>query len=160
MSSAEPVKTASVIFEGVCPILRVNNAAESLRYYVQMLGFKIDWQYPEGQSPYFASVSRGKCHIFLSEGDQGNPAPGSGSASGMPMPYGQSTAAPAPSFAILPPTIPGPARCRLRISMATCCAWALIRRATNPSASGLTWTACAGFHNPKAAGNARNDRVS
>ncbi|MGB9236386.1 MAG: glyoxalase superfamily protein [Terriglobales bacterium] len=73
MSSAEPVKTASVIFEGVCPILRVNNAAESLRYYVQMLGFKIDWQYPEGQSPYFASVSRGKCHIFLSEGDQGNP---------------------------------------------------------------------------------------
>jgi hypothetical protein len=35
---------------------------------VRTLGFKIDWQ-----GPFFASVARGKCHIFLSFGDQGQP---------------------------------------------------------------------------------------
>jgi predicted enzyme related to lactoylglutathione lyase len=69
-ASSAPV---SVFFEGVCPILRVESASKSIRYYVEILGFKIDWQYPEGQNPFIASVSRGKCHIFLSEGDQGNP---------------------------------------------------------------------------------------
>ena len=52
----------------VTPILRVRSLAASVDYYVQKLGFKIDWQ-----APIFASVSRGRCHIFLSEGDQGNP---------------------------------------------------------------------------------------
>ena len=55
-------------FEGVSPILRVKNLSASIDYYVLKLGFKIDWQ-----GPGFGSVSRGKCHIFLSEGDQGNP---------------------------------------------------------------------------------------
>ena len=58
----------AVGFEGVTPILRVRSLAASVDYYVQKLGFKIDWQ-----APFFASVSRGRCHIFLSEGDQGNP---------------------------------------------------------------------------------------
>ena len=73
MSSARPVTPASVGFEGVCPILRVKSVSESLKYYVQVLGFKIDWQNPDEKNPFFASVSRGRCHIFLSEGDQGNP---------------------------------------------------------------------------------------
>ena len=55
-------------FEGVSPILRVESLSASLDYYIQKLGFKIDWR-----GPFFASVSRGRCHIFLSEGDQGNP---------------------------------------------------------------------------------------
>jgi len=38
----------------VCPILRVRDVSASIDYY-------------------FASVSRGKCHIFLSQGDQGQP---------------------------------------------------------------------------------------
>ena len=57
-----------VTFEGVSPILRVQNLSASIDYYGHKLGFKIDWQ-----RPIFASVSRGRCHIFLSEGDQGNP---------------------------------------------------------------------------------------
>lgn len=57
-----------VTFEGVSPILRVQNLSASIDYYGHKLGFKIDWQ-----GPIFASVSRGRCHIFLSEGDQGNP---------------------------------------------------------------------------------------
>ena len=57
----------TVGFEGVNPILRVTDLSASLEYYVAKLGFKIDWL-----APFFASVSRGKCHIFLSVGDQGH----------------------------------------------------------------------------------------
>jgi catechol 2,3-dioxygenase-like lactoylglutathione lyase family enzyme len=67
MQEASAVKGV-VGFEGVTPILRVSSLTASVDYYVQKLGFKIDWQ-----GPYFLSVSRGRCHIFLSEGDQGNP---------------------------------------------------------------------------------------
>jgi predicted enzyme related to lactoylglutathione lyase len=67
MSVAEQVKAAPVVFEGVSPILRVADVAASIDHYVRILGFKVDWQ-----GPQFASVSRGKCHIFLSEGDQGH----------------------------------------------------------------------------------------
>jgi catechol 2,3-dioxygenase-like lactoylglutathione lyase family enzyme len=68
MSATESARPTPVFFEGVCPILRVRDLAASLDYYVRTLGFKIDWQ-----GPFFASVSRGKCHIFLSYGDQGQP---------------------------------------------------------------------------------------
>ncbi len=60
--------TGAVRFERVTPILRVENIEASIDYYVRILGFKVDWQYP-----YFASVSRGGCCLFLSQGDQGNP---------------------------------------------------------------------------------------
>jgi catechol 2,3-dioxygenase-like lactoylglutathione lyase family enzyme len=64
----EEERSSAVDFEGVCPILRVQNLAASIEYYVGKMGFKVDWQ-----APGFASVSRGRCHIFLSVGDQGNP---------------------------------------------------------------------------------------
>ena len=67
MSEAAISKQVSVKFEGVTPILRVRSIEASIDYYVQRLGFKIDWQ-----TPMFVSVSRDKCHIFLSEGDQGH----------------------------------------------------------------------------------------
>jgi len=66
MSPAEPAPPT--IFEGNTPILRVQNVAASILYYVHHLGFKLNWQ-----APIFASVSRGRCTIFLSEGDQGHP---------------------------------------------------------------------------------------
>ena len=55
-------------FEGVSPILRVRSLADSIAYYVDVLGFKVDWQNPG----IMASVSRA-CGIFLCEGDQGHP---------------------------------------------------------------------------------------
>jgi catechol 2,3-dioxygenase-like lactoylglutathione lyase family enzyme len=58
----------AVTFQGMTPILRVHSVSASIDYYVHKLGFKIDWQ-----TPIFVSVSRGCCHIFLTEGDQGNP---------------------------------------------------------------------------------------
>jgi hypothetical protein len=47
----------------------VSRTSASLDYYVKVLGFTIDWEY----SRLIASVSRDRCCIFLSEGDQGNP---------------------------------------------------------------------------------------
>ena len=58
-----------VKFEGVVPILCVENLKRSIEYYVTVLGFKIDWNYER----VIASVSRGGCGLFLSQGDQGHP---------------------------------------------------------------------------------------
>jgi catechol 2,3-dioxygenase-like lactoylglutathione lyase family enzyme len=68
MSSAELAKSKAVSFERVTPILRVQDLPKSIEHYERVLGFKLNWQ-----GPYFASVSRGKCEIFLSLGDQGHP---------------------------------------------------------------------------------------
>jgi len=62
-------REAPTEFEGVNPILRVGDLTASIEYYVQVLGFKLDWRHED----IIASVSRGRCHIFLCEGDQGNP---------------------------------------------------------------------------------------
>src|SRR5258708_249097 len=69
MSETDVAKSAAIQFEGVTPILRVRDLSASMGHYVNVLGFKVDWQ----ASKWFASVSRDRCHIFLSEGDQGNP---------------------------------------------------------------------------------------
>lgn len=61
--TSEPVK-----FEGVTPILRVEDVSQSVDYYVQKLGFQINFQTPD-----FASVSRDRCCLFLCQGDQGHP---------------------------------------------------------------------------------------
>jgi catechol 2,3-dioxygenase-like lactoylglutathione lyase family enzyme len=68
MSSGEAPRHAEVSFGGVTPVLHVRELAASIDYYVRRLGFKVVFQ-----TPQFASVVRGKCGIFLSEGDQGHP---------------------------------------------------------------------------------------
>jgi len=59
---------ASIAFENVSPILRVASLEASVDYYVRVLGFTVDWQEPA----VIASVSRGRCTLFLCEGDQGH----------------------------------------------------------------------------------------
>ena len=54
-------------FEGSQPILRVSDLEASVRYYVDTLGFTLDFH------EAVASVSRGRCALFLVQGDQGNP---------------------------------------------------------------------------------------
>jgi hypothetical protein len=66
----KPEAAGATGFECTIPILCVLSLRASLDYYVKVLGFKIDWGGPEG---FFASVSRDGCHIYLSEGGQGNP---------------------------------------------------------------------------------------
>ena len=65
---SEQIEATGGGFAGATPIFRVQSVSASIDYYVRCLGFKVDWQ-----APPIASVSRGHCHIFLSEGDQGNP---------------------------------------------------------------------------------------
>ncbi len=50
------------------PILRVATLPASVDYFVEILGFTIDWE-----TPGFLSVSRDRCCVFLCEGGQGNP---------------------------------------------------------------------------------------
>ena len=70
MSSFEAPNSSPVVFRRVTPVLRTNNLAASLDYYVRVLGFHVDWSDDDGGS--FASVSRNDCHCFLALGDQGH----------------------------------------------------------------------------------------
>ena len=56
-------------FGGVNPIFPVSDLSASVEYFTKVLGFKLDWQAPG----ILASVSRGRCGIFLCQGDQGTP---------------------------------------------------------------------------------------
>ncbi len=71
MSSSRSARTATVGVECIIPILRVNSVAASIRYYVDVLGFKVDWGGEEEST--FASVSRSGRAIMLCQGEQGNP---------------------------------------------------------------------------------------
>ena len=71
MSNSQSSRTAKVGFECVIPILRVNSLAASIRFYVDVLGFKVDWGGEDGST--FASVSRDRRAIMLCEGEQGQP---------------------------------------------------------------------------------------
>jgi len=54
--------------ENTIPILNVTDLAASLRFYVEGLGFGVDWSVTA-----MASVSRDGCPIMLCEGGQGQP---------------------------------------------------------------------------------------
>ncbi len=69
MSGAQAATAGPIAFEGVSPIFNVKDIRASLAYYVDILGFKVDW----GGETAFAAVSRGGCQIMLCEGDQGYP---------------------------------------------------------------------------------------
>ena len=56
-------------FHTATPILRVGSLDASIEYYLDVLGFSLDWR----ADGILASVGRGPCHIFLCEGDQGHP---------------------------------------------------------------------------------------
>jgi catechol 2,3-dioxygenase-like lactoylglutathione lyase family enzyme len=66
MSTTEPIERV-VTFEGCTPVLAVRDLRASIDYYVRVLGFHLDFE------EAIASVSRGRCALFLSEGDQGTP---------------------------------------------------------------------------------------
>jgi catechol 2,3-dioxygenase-like lactoylglutathione lyase family enzyme len=58
------------MFECIIPILNVRSLAASLRFYVDTLGFVIDWGGEDGS--FMASVSRDGKSIMLCEGSQGH----------------------------------------------------------------------------------------
>jgi catechol 2,3-dioxygenase-like lactoylglutathione lyase family enzyme len=73
MSIEAVASVQRIAFGGVTPVLRVSSVKASVEYYTRALGFRVDFRSPNDDAPFFASVSRGKCGLFLSEGDQGHP---------------------------------------------------------------------------------------
>src|SRR5580700_332278 len=69
MSNSKSIGAVTVGVECIIPILRVNSVAASIRFYVDVLGFKVDWGGEDESS--FASVSRDGRAIMLCQGDQG-----------------------------------------------------------------------------------------
>lgn len=62
-------KVARTRFEHAHPILNVSEMRQSLRYYLDVLGFSnAEWG-----SDDFTCVSRDGANIYLSQGDQGHP---------------------------------------------------------------------------------------
>jgi len=55
------------MIENITPILRVDDLEASKRYYLDTLGFSLDWE-----APYMISVSRDARAIMLCEGHQGH----------------------------------------------------------------------------------------
>ena len=56
------------MIENVTPILRVEDLEASRRYYIQTLGFSLDWD-----AGGMISVARDRKSIMLCEGEQGQP---------------------------------------------------------------------------------------
>lgn len=59
----------AITFHHATPVLRVGQLGASLEYYIQVLGFTLDWE----DRGITASVSRGPCNLMLCQGDQGHP---------------------------------------------------------------------------------------
>ena len=66
LNSTRPAAQATI--GGVIPILRVNDLDASIAYYLEKLGFHLQWR---GGS--VASVARDRTALMLAEGDQGKP---------------------------------------------------------------------------------------
>jgi len=62
----QPASAPFATLGGVVPILRVADLAESIAYYVERLGFTLQWR-----AEPVASVGRGRASVMLCEGDQG-----------------------------------------------------------------------------------------
>ncbi|KZN16612.1 MULTISPECIES: glyoxalase superfamily protein [Pseudomonas] len=59
------------------PILRIFDETKALEFYVDFLGFKIDWQHRfEKNFPLYLQISLGECVLHLSE-HHGDSTPGS-----------------------------------------------------------------------------------
>jgi catechol 2,3-dioxygenase-like lactoylglutathione lyase family enzyme len=64
-------------FQKSTPILRIFDEAKAKEFYVDFLGFKIDWEHRfEKGLPLYFQVSRGDCILHLSE-HHGDCCPGS-----------------------------------------------------------------------------------
>ena len=64
-------------FHAPVPILRMFDEAKAREFYVDWLGFKVDWEHRfEPSLPLYMQVSRGDCVLHLSE-HHGDATPGS-----------------------------------------------------------------------------------
>jgi uncharacterized glyoxalase superfamily protein PhnB len=63
-------------FKPATPILRIFDVAKAREFYVEFLGFSVDWEHRFGENfPVYQSVSLGGCVLHLSE-HHGDCSPG------------------------------------------------------------------------------------
>ena len=73
----KPEVKSGVQFERACPILRIFDEAQAKEFYVEFLGFTIDWEHRFGDNfPLYCQISRGNLTLHLS-GHHGDSSPGS-----------------------------------------------------------------------------------
>lgn len=66
----------SVAVKPPTPILRIFDEAKAREFYLEFLGFSLNWEHRFGDSfPLYAEVSRGACVLHLS-GHHGDACPG------------------------------------------------------------------------------------
>jgi catechol 2,3-dioxygenase-like lactoylglutathione lyase family enzyme len=59
------------------PVLRIFDLAKAREFYLDFLGFRVDWEHRFGENfPIYLQVSRGECVLHLSE-HHGDATPGS-----------------------------------------------------------------------------------
>jgi len=77
-ANLDPAKNSERIrFELTCPILRIFDEAKAKEFYVDFLGFSIDWEHRFGENfPLYIQISRGGLVLHLS-GHHGDSTPGS-----------------------------------------------------------------------------------
>ena len=69
--STTTVKGTDAKVECIIPILNVRNFSASIDYYVNVLGFRVEWDW--GEPPDIGSVERDDYSIMLCENEQGHP---------------------------------------------------------------------------------------
>lgn len=75
---ADGSKNSNIQFQRTCPILRFFDEAKAKEFYVDFLGFKIDWEHRFGENfPLYYQISRAGLTLHLS-GHHGDATPGSG----------------------------------------------------------------------------------
>jgi hypothetical protein len=66
-----------ISLEAPTPILRIFDEAKAREFYLDYLGFQVDWEHRFGDNfPLYMQVSRGACLLHLSE-HHGDACPGS-----------------------------------------------------------------------------------
>lgn len=68
-AGADPMEHSPNRFESAVPIFNVQNVSSSMTYYVDKLGFQVEWDW--GTPPTFACVHRDEVRIFLCQDGQG-----------------------------------------------------------------------------------------
>jgi uncharacterized glyoxalase superfamily protein PhnB len=70
------MSSTKVTMKGVTPILRMFDEAKAREFYLDFLGFSVDWEHRfEAHFPLYMQVSYGNCLIHLSE-HHGDSCPG------------------------------------------------------------------------------------
>ncbi|MCZ4428351.1 glyoxalase superfamily protein [Agrobacterium sp. SOY23] len=77
MGDAATQTIGEIGFERIFPIVRIFDEAKAREFYVDFLGFEIDWEHRFGEnSPLYMQVSRAGLGLHLS-GHHGDATPGS-----------------------------------------------------------------------------------